>query len=259
MKQKLIVANWKAYLTSQREVKAYMRVFSPGYARLAVSRALPQVVFCVPYTYLPFAKSLLPRGCALGAQDVFWENRGPYTGEVTPQMLKDVGVTHVIIGHSERRRHLGETDEMVNKKVHAALTEGLAVVLCVGETVKASEADEKRSLDFVKMQLTKALEGVPRKLLKRLVLVYEPVWAISENAGIPDTPVDAARMIMFMRRIMARLYDAKIATSCRVIYGGSVSSQNAASFVREEPIDGVLVGSASTNAREFLKVITEAL
>ncbi|MDO8557750.1 MAG: triose-phosphate isomerase [bacterium] len=258
MKKKLIVANWKAYLASQKEVKEYVSVFSRNFGKSGAKNAA-DVVFCPPFLYLAAFRSAHIGGVAVGAQDVFWEERGPYTGEATTSMLKDAGASYVIIGHSERRRYLGENDEMVSKKLRGALEAKINVILCIGEWTKASDdVGEKKTLDFIKNQLHCALAGVSRTLLKRMVVVYEPVWAISGNSGIADTPENASRMIMFIRRIIAKLYDGHTARSLAVLYGGSVSSQNAAGFIRQDTIDGVLVGSASANPNEFLKIIAEA-
>ena len=259
MKKKLIVANWKAYIASQKEVQEYITAFARDFGKSG-AKNVADVIFCPPFLYLAAFKAVKGfKGVSIGAQDVFWEAQGPYTGEVTTGMLKDANVEYVIVGHSERRRHLGENDEMVNKKVQEALSAKITVIVCIGEWTKASDDEgEKKTLDFVKNQLHRALAGVSKAHLKRVVVVYEPVWAISGNAGVADTPENASRMIMFIRRIIARLYDGHTARGLRVIYGGSVSSQNAAMFVRQDTIDGVLVGSASTNKVEFLKIIEEA-
>lgn len=278
MKQKLIIANWKAYITTQKQLREYFEVFSHEYPKLNLlgrntvrfssgktafttpnKTSPPKVVFCVPFLYLlPATNHKLQ--IAFGAPDVFWENTGPYTSAVTPIMLRDVGATHAIIGHSERRKYFGESDEMVSKKVHAALAAKLQPIVCVGEWEKSQNDEEaKNSLDFVKNQLQGALRGIKKPQMKNVILTYEPVWAISGNQGVADTPENAARMIMFIRRILAKLYGAHIAKNTRVIYGGSVNPENVASFGSAETIDGVLVGHASANVKEFLKIIAEVI
>jgi triosephosphate isomerase (TIM) len=278
MRDKLIVANWKAYVTSKKAVADYFRVFSRLYSgmfagggavlssskklkrpRLSEAAGKQKVIICAPYPFMSEVRNALPAGVALGSQDVFWEEKGAYTGEVTPSMLKDAGVSHVIVGHSERRRIFSESDEVVNRKLIAASLVKLMPIVCVGEWEKAlSDEDERKSLDFIKNQVQKAFGGIEVGKMKNIVIAYEPVWAISGNAGVADTAENALRMITYIRRIIAQMYDHKTATSLKIIYGGSVSSRNAASFLQFDGIDGVLVGSASADAKEFIQIIRNA-
>lgn len=277
LKSKIIIANWKAYVTTRKALRAYFGAFAGRYQKAvtpssalvrstrqkdqAVHRrnSAPDIVLCIPFPFLDEARQAIQNlkpTLLLGAQDVFWEPGGPYTGAVTPPMLKDAGVSYVIVGHSERRKHFSETDDVIAKKVRAALDAGIGVILCVGESARAADDDQMReNLDTVRMQLGRALEGVKKSHIKNIIVVYEPVWAISGFSGVADTPENAARMILYIRRILAKLYDASVAKTARVIYGGSVSSQNVAGFLREETIDGVLPGHASANPREFLWII----
>jgi triosephosphate isomerase len=188
----------------------------------------------------------------LGSQDVFWEEEGSYTGEISAKMLKNLGVEYVIIGHSERRR-LGETDEAINKKIRQALKNHLKVIFCVGEFERD---DENKYFQFVKNEISKGLDKVPTRLLKNLIVAYEPIWAISSvnksgkarfNA---DTPENAQEMAIYIKRVLVSLF-GKIVQKSPVLYGGSVEAENAASFLKKEGIEGLLVGRASWSAKTF--------
>ena len=259
MNKNIVVANWKAYITSRTQTEKLFTSVCRAYTKLP-QKTRPNLVLCVPFPYIgKFGVGGWKLGVALGVQNVFWETHGPYTGEVTTDMLCDAGATHVLIGHSERRKHLGETDEMVSKKVRAALEARLKIILCIGEWTRAhTPAEEKITRDFVKAQLTKAMTGVQKSSAKNIIITYEPVWAISGNKGEADTPENAAHMIAFIREVLTKLYDAKTAQHARVIYGGGVSEKNAASFTRQAGIDGVLVGAASTRPKEFAQIIKQA-
>lgn len=241
-KMKYIVANWKAYVTTAKAAKALC-------AKTKTKKNV-RIVLAPPFVFVPLVKSARVRGAALGAQDVFWEDEGPYTGEVTTHMLKDMGVTHVIIGHSERRQHAGETDTMVNKKVQAAVRRGLTAVVCVGE----KEREDHRAIPaLVGEQTRAALAGVPRQKLDHVIIAYEPIWAI--GTGVADTPNDALSAALYIRQAAADLFGAQLARSLKVLYGGSVHAENVAAFVHQEGIDGVLIGKASASADEFVKIL----
>lgn len=251
--RKLVVANWKAYVTSRKDTEALFRAVTKSYAKLP-AKTRPELVFCPPFPYLAQVSGFRFQDIRFGAQDVFWEEKGAYTGEVTASMLKDLGVTHVIIGHSERRKHMGETDEMVNKKILAALKAKLRVILCVGEWQQPrTPEDEKTALDYVKAQLEKDLARINASAMKNVTIAYEPVWAI--GTGIPDTPREAAEVILFIRRVLAKQYGAEIARKTQILYGGSVNAENVVSFIREKTIDGMLVGGASIKSSEFIKIL----
>lgn len=244
---KLIVANWKMNPSSYGEAEELLQAVLSGIRGI---RGV-EVVFCPPFPWLTdFSHTL--KSVSFGAQDVFWEDQGAYTGEVSPAMLKNSRVTHVIVGHSERRRHLGETDAMVNRKVRAALTAGLTAVLCVGEN---SRADDDVELVLTK-QVGAAIEGVPKAYVERLVVAYEPVWAI--GTGIADTPDDALSAAISIRKTIRTRFDKKTAERLRVLYGGSVTTANAESFLREQGIAGALVGGASLRAEEFIEIVRQA-
>ncbi len=210
-----------------------------------------EVVICPAYTVLERAGVKLGgTGIKLGAQNLFWEEKGAYTGEVAAAMLKDAGCSHVIIGHSERRQILGETDIVINRKVKAALDEGLIPVLCVGETLQ--EREKHLALERVQEQLNRALKDINLDR-GQLVIAYEPVWAI--GTGVNASPDDAQEMIAFIRAGLARLYNRELADSVQILYGGSVKDENIAAFLAEEDVDGALVGGASLLADSFARIV----
>ena len=195
-----------------------------------------EVIVCPPFSYLC---CLLGRGFKLGAQNCFWEEKGPYTGEISPKMLKDLGVEYVIMGHSERRMYLGETDKTINRKLKAALKAGLKPILCVGE--KKGE----NSKEIIESQLNLDLSGIPKKDLRKIIIAYEPIWAI----GTRDfCEAQKAKKIMGFIK-------SKIKT--KVLYGGSVNSKIADCYTKNG-FDGLLVGGASLNAKEFIKIAKNA-
>ncbi len=225
---KLIVANWKLNTPNLVEWKSFS---APKNV---------EVVICPPFPYFAEVKKSIK--AKLGAQDVFWEESGAFTGEVSPSILKEQGAEYVIIGHSERRHWLGETDEMINKKIIASVRDGLKVILCVGESKVIRKTGIEEAKKFIAEQLEKDLAGINKEDVKCVVVAYEPIWAI--GTGIPDKPEDSAEMAQFI----------KMKTGARVIYGGSVNSKNAADFLSHAEIDGALVGGASLDAKEFEKI-----
>jgi triosephosphate isomerase len=206
-------------------------------------------ILCPPFVYLQLVcESAKGTTLQVGAQDAFWEEKGAFTGEVSVKMLKDF-VTHVIIGHSERRAYFGETDETVNKKLQAALAGGLTPILCVGET--AAERQSGATTDVLRRQVQGALAGV--SLPATAVIAYEPVWAI--GTGVAATVQDADDAIAFIRSELASLQGEAIAEAVRILYGGSVSPANIAEFVAQPDIDGGLVGGASLVAESFVAMV----
>ena len=259
--KKLIVANWKMNPDSLGRAISLAKKIDAGIPK----KKNIEVVIAPPFPFLERVRGQVSR-VKIGAQDAFWEDTGAYTGEVSATMLKHSGVEYVIIGHSERRTFLRETDEMVNKKVLASLRAGLKVILCVGEPLAVRKKGLVAAKNHVKRQLKKDLEGVSSLLSKKslrksafglresaLVIAYEPIWAISTSGtGKIDTPEDAGGMIRFIKSI---LHPKPYNLNPRVLYGGSVDSQNARSFICYNGIDGALVGGASLKAEEFVKII----
>ncbi|MEK7194034.1 MAG: triose-phosphate isomerase [Patescibacteria group bacterium] len=261
---KLIIFNWKMNPTSLKEAR---QIFDATKNSKLKTEDL-ELIICPPFVYLPEIVGLIYKTkIKLGAQDVFWENPptggGVYTGEISAKMLKNLGVEYVIIGHSERRKYLGETDEMINKKVLAALRAGLKVVLCVGEPTRAharelriKNAELRKAKNYVKNQLEKDLKNskfliLNSKLRNHLVIAYEPIWAI--GAKYPDTPQDAVEMIRFIKKFLISHFSFLI--SPKVLYGGSVNGKNIKNFIQLKEIDGVLVGGASVKKDEVRNII----
>jgi triosephosphate isomerase len=222
-----------------------------------------EIVICPPFTHLEKIKNSLSSKIKLGAQNCFYENEGAYTGEISPKMLKNLGVEYVVIGHSERRRYLNETDEMINKKVLAALKTGLKVVLCVGEETRnrlndsRMKSNETRmAKNYVKKQLEKDLKGLSKikNQKSKVIVAYEPVWAISTSKnGKSDTPKDALEMIKFIKQFLTSHFS--LFTSPLVLYGGSVDSKNIFKFLKHPAIDGAFVGGASLKAKEVERIL----
>lgn len=183
----------------------------------------------------------------LCAQDVFWEDSGAFTGEISPLMLKDVGCRYVLIGHSERRHIIGETDEEINKKVKTSIKHGLVSVLCVGELLK--EREEGKTFEKIKGQITNNLKDISSKDMQKIIIAYEPVWAI--GTGIKADPMQIKEVYSYIRELITGLYDSVTADNLRILYGGSVTPEN----VNKGDSDGVLVGSASLNLEKFISII----
>lgn len=243
----LIAGNWKMYKTLA-EARDLARDIRRGVA--AGLRA--EVALAPPYTALiAVAAEIDGSKIRLAAQDAFWKKEGAFTGAVSPWMLKDVGCHYVIIGHSERRRHFGETNQTVHLKVQAALEAGLHVILCVGETIEEREAG--RTIPRVAEQLREGLADVTAAQ-DQLVIAYEPVWAI--GTGRTATPAQAQEVHHFIRAELSRLLGS--GEAYRILYGGSVTPENAASLLGEPDIDGALVGGASLKAASFLPIIAAA-
>lgn len=207
-----------------------------------------EVVICPPFVFLSGLS-----GLALGAQNCFWES-GAYTGEISVPMIKGLGLEYVIIGHSERRKYFGENDETVNRKIKAVLKEGLTPILCVGETQQ--ERDSGQTEEVLKRQIILAMEGVSADSLSKFSLAYEPIWAI--GTGNPCDQKEAGKMLLFIRSVLAGIYDSSVADNINILYGGSVNSENSASYVKESKFQGLLVGGASLKADEFIKLVKNA-
>lgn len=234
----LIVANWKMNPSTLKGARLLFNSVKSGLKNIKNT----EVVICPPFLYLPFllktkTDNLKPK---LGAQDCFWEEKGAYTGEVSPKMLKNLGIEYVIIGHSERRA-LGETDEMINKKIKAAISAKLKSILCIGET--AAERKNSKTFKVLKEQLKRDLSHLPTQSLNNLSIAYEPIWAI--GTGNFCEPAKAKEVLFFLR---------KIRKANPILYGGSVNSQNARDYIKVG-FQGLLVGGASLDAEEFVKLI----
>ncbi len=247
VRKPIIAGNWKMHKTGPEAVRLAKQV-----KVLLADASGVEVVVCPPFPAL-YAVSEVLRGSelALGAQDVFWEEEGAFTGEVSPGMLKDAGCLYVIVGHSERRHILGETDEMVARKVRAALRGGLRPIVCVGETLAQRRAGETKAV--VEGQLRSAVRGLELDDPARLVIAYEPVWAI--GTGENATGEQAQEVAAWIRQALADELGADAAQAIRIQYGGSVKPNNIAEFLRQPDIDGALVGGASLDASSFAQIV----
>lgn len=250
MPKKLIIANWK----SNPDSPGRAIVLAKKTELIAKKNKTAEIVIAPPTPFL-MSVGLNIKYAKLGAQDVFWEDVGPYTGETSWRELKKLKVSYVIVGHSERRRLLHETDEMINKKVLACLKNDLKVVLCVGEPKSVRGQGMGAVKKFIAGQLKKDLKGVKLSVVSRksLVIAYEPIWAI--GSGKPDRPKDTIEVIKFIKNILTTRFQL---LDSRVLYGGSVNQKNARSFLSQKEIDGALVGGASLKPAEFKKIIAAA-
>src|SRR3989344_7620440 len=248
----LIVANWKMNPSTEKEAKKLFDAVRRGVRGIKNI----EVVICPPFVYLS-----LFSGLKLGAQNVFYlsadrqvKKSGAFTGEVSPLMLKDLGVEYVIIGHSESRKYLNETDEVINKKIKESLLIGLKPILCVGETDEEKNSGKK--LEVLEVQITQALKGVMKSEAKNIVIAYEPVWAIGtgNNCSVDET----MSSILLIRKIISKLYNRETADNIRILYGGSVKSENSGAYIKDAWANGLLVGGLSLNSEEFVKIAKSA-
>ncbi|MBE0479315.1 triose-phosphate isomerase [Candidatus Aerophobetes bacterium] len=247
MRKSIMGGNWKMNKSLQEATEFTKKLIS----ELGTYRDVETVIF-PPFPYLKMISSLLGEtDVALGAQNMFWEEKGAYTGEVSPLMLMDVGCRYVILGHSERRQYFGETDEGINKKIKAALKFQLTPLVCVGE--KLEERKKGLAKEIVKSQLTKCFTGINSSEVPQIVIAYEPVWAI--GTGETATPKQAQDMHQFIREILQEIFDKKTANLVRVQYGGSVKPDNIKELMQEPDIDGALVGGASLDVDSFIKIV----
>jgi len=238
---KLIVANWK--LNPQTLSSA---------VRLARQTDRKGVVLCPPHTYLEVVSRAI-HNATLGAQDAFWEKKGSYTGGVSISQLKHLKVKYVILGHSSRREHLDETDEIINRKVRTVLDAGLKAVLCIGENLDVHKKGTVQTKNFVRNQLKRDLGKIPRARLKNLIVAYEPIWSISTSgSGLEDTPEEAEKIIKYIKELLRKTH--KIG-GVKVLYGGSVDKSDAREYMSQKSIDGVLVGRESLDSKEFQEIV----
>jgi triosephosphate isomerase len=211
-----------------------------------------EVAVAPPFTALyAVRKELEGSTIRLAAQNLYWEEKGAYTGEISPPMLKEVGCDYIIIGHSERRQFFGETDETVNRRIKAALTQGLEVIFCIGETLK--EREEGKTFSVIERQLEGGLKGLGDQEMRNMVIAYEPVWAI--GTGKTATPEQAEEVHRFIRTKIEKLYSRGISEGIRIQYGGSVTPENIKGLMNQANIDGALVGGASLKAESFSKIV----
>ena len=246
-RKKLIAANWKMYKTPP-EAKKFCEEFLP----LVVGHTRDEIAICAPYIDIStLSCALFEKGIGIGAQDLHWEKEGAFTGEISAPMLKAIGCTHVIIGHSERRQFFGETDTTVNKKLKAALDAQLIPIVCVGEVLEEREA--KLTDDILRRQCTGAFRDIGGDRAQSLVIAYEPVWAI--GTGKTATPEMAVEAHLTIRAQAAAALGDDVARKMRILYGGSVKPENAKALMSQEEIDGALVGGASLDPKAFAAIV----
>lgn len=244
MDKNIVIANWKMNPLTAKDAKALFYAVSDGARKFKNI----ETIICPPFPFVSLFSGT--RSVKLGAQDLFWEIQGAYTGEISGKMLKDLGCRYVIIGHSERRQYAGESDELINAKLKTALKCKLTPILCTGERA-GEEINE-----VLTRQLNECLKEITKSQLSEIIIVYEPVWAISTSADgkacLPDNALSAKLLI---KKILAGLYGRFLAEKAAIIYGGSVDLSNAASYIKESQMQGLLVGGASLEAEEFVKIV----
>jgi triosephosphate isomerase len=246
-RKKLIAANWKMYKTPQ-QAQEFMAAFLPTVA----GHTRDEIVVCPPYVCLPAViEAAKGSSIAVGAQNVFWEKEGAYTGEISIPMLLALGCTHVIIGHSERRQYFGETDDTVNRKLERALEAGLTPIVCIGEVLEEREAGLTE--EVLRRQCARAFRGISGAKAEKLTVAYEPVWAI--GTGKTATPQIASEAHTLIRYEAGKSLGEERADSMRILYGGSVKPENANALMAEPEIDGALVGGASLDPKSFAAIV----
>jgi triosephosphate isomerase len=248
MRPPIIAGNWKmnGLLKDARDLAAGLR------KELGDNAGGPEVLVFPPFLHLDAVRQVLEGSpIKLGAQDVHWEAKGAFTGELSIAMLKEVGVGAVLLGHSERRHVMGETNEMVNRKIKACLAAGLLPVVCIGELLEERNMGVTR--EVVERQIAKGLDGLTPEDVARLVLAYEPVWAI--GTGKTATPRQAEEVHHYVRKLITQKSGEAVGQGMRILYGGSVSPDNVKELMAEEDIDGALVGGASLKVDSFLKIV----
>lgn len=248
-RKKLIAGNWKMFMNTQQA-----REFALNFQERVAEVTDKDIVICAPFTALHVLKEELEESIIhIGAQDVFYQNEGAFTGEISPSMLIDMACTYVIIGHSERRGYLKETDELIAKKIKAALENNLKPILCVGENL--SQREDGKALSFVRSQVEKDLSELSSEDIGKVVIAYEPIWAI--GTGKTASPQDAQEMCAAIRSTLAGIAGA-VANNIQILYGGSVKSGNIKELTDKTDIDGALVGGASLDPKEFAELIHNA-
>ncbi len=246
---KLIIANWKCNPSSLKEVKKLFNSLRKG-----LKKNNFDIVICPPFVYLDWVKQQNSK-IKLGTQNFFWENppagKGAFSGEVSAIMLKDLGVEYAILGHSERRKFFKETDEMVNKKIKIALSSDIKPIFCLGESKE--EKERGKNLQILKNQLKEGLRDVSHSDIKKIIIAYEPIWAI--GTGKPASIEDVSSSILYIRKIISEVFNKKTGKDIKILYGGSINSKNAESYLNQPWIDGLLVGGASLDPKEFLGIL----
>ena len=267
IKKPLIIANWKMNPASSKEAEHLFGVLKKELKKVKNT----EIVICPPFVWMDTARKLgfqvgnqlgnqvSKFAIQLGGQNCFWEEKGAFTGEISSLMLKNLGCQFVIIGHSERKKYFQEDDNIINKKIKAALKNRLKPILCVGEEARDAFTADGRQINEMSLvvgeQVKSGLIGVSSARVSEIVIAYEPIWAI--GTGTPCSPDDAMKAVLFIKKTLTNLYSRSIAEKVRILYGGSVNGQNAVDYIKGAEMDGLLVGGASLNASEFIKIIKD--
>ena len=246
-----IAGNWKMHKIIPEAVDL-VKALNEESSELADA----EIVVIPPSTALSeVSKTLEGSAIKIGAQNLYWEEKGAFTGEVSASMLKDAGCQYVVIGHSERRQYFGETDETVNKKIKAALAHGLIPIVCIGELLEEREKGE--TINKVNSQINAGLEGLGKEQMSKIIIAYEPIWAI--GTGLTATPTQAEEVHSFIREKLTEKYGNETASCAIILYGGSVKPDNTYSLLKEQNINGALVGGASLEADSFIQIAKESI
>ena len=246
MRKPIIAGNWKMHKTIN-EAKSFVEEINGSIKETDV-----EAVICAPYTILKDLKEVTKgTNIKVGAQNMHFEENGAFTGEISPLMLKELDVDYVIIGHSERRQYFNETDETVNKKVKKALEHSIIPIMCVGESLEQREAGDTKSI--VKSQVEKGLQGINHEDIKKIVVAYEPIWAI--GTGKTASSEDANEVIAYIREVIKNVSSEDISEEIRIQYGGSVKPSNVEEIMNQSDIDGALVGGASLEPKDFIELV----
>ena len=245
---KIVVANWKMNPQSQKEVEFLLSKMQTE----AKNVKNTQIVICPPFPFLYLFKKLKSKKIFLGSQNISSGIEGPYTGEVSPKMLKNLGVQYFIVGHSERRA-LGESDKIINEKVLNLLKFKFTPIICIGEATRDKDGFY---LSYIGEQIKDCLSGVSKSQIKNVIIAYEPIWAIGANATREATKEEFIEIKIFIKKIISDIYHAKVAHNIPIIYGGSVNPQNAQPFIKEGEADGLLIGRDSLNPKKFGAILS---
>ncbi len=246
MRKPIIAGNWKMHKTASEAVD-FINQFKGLMGNTDV-----EVALCVPFTQLWAVKEALKgSSIKIGAQNMHYEDKGPFTGEISAAMLKEIGIDYCIIGHSERRQYFGETDETINKKLHSAFKNDIVPILCVGESLE--EREGSKTEEVVRRQVNADLKGLDAEQVSQLIIAYEPIWAI--GTGKTATPEQANETIALIREIIKEMFNDEISEKIRIQYGGSVKPENASDIMNQEDIDGALVGGASLKPKDFIEIV----
>ena len=247
MRRKIVAGNWKMNKTGE-EAASFARELKVK--TLNINKT--EIIVCPPFTALSSVTEITKGSrVKVGAQNVHWEPSGAYTGEISAEMIEAAGCSHVIIGHSERRQYFGETNQSVNKKIKQSLSTSLLLIVCIGETLQQREAGQTKSV--VESQIREGLDGLSAEQMKRIVLAYEPVWAI--GTGVTATPEQAEEVHQFIRELIEKIFNSKVAEAVQILYGGSVKPENIEELLSLQNIDGGLIGGASLKVGSFVEMI----